>query len=94
MAKLTATELANASAFFAGEYVPYASLLAANVGVKIGEEIPAEVVGDFGFDDEEGAYLDTVDGREIRVIETELYVAAEDVATGEVAFFALEEIEE
>lgn len=91
--KLTRNDVATAKSFFAGSEVSYESVLAVNTGVKLGEELPASVVGPFEFDDEEGEYLTTESGLELRVIETELYAAVENVANGEISFFALDDIE-
>lgn len=93
MRKLTLNDVATATAFFAGANVSYESILATNTGVKLGEELPASVVGPFEFDDEEGEYLTTAEGLELRVIETELFAAVENVASGEITFFALDDIE-
>lgn len=93
--KVTRDHLINATSYFYGsKLVKYTDLLASNTGVKIGEEIALDVVGDIAFNPINVVYSE--DDLVIEVEEFENYVAArfEDDEDETVYFFALEEIEE
>lgn len=93
MSKVTREDLLNATSHFHGAaVVSYRSILEANIGVTLGEEITAEEIGEYAPN-----FLNCVFSESDRVIEvdeTELYVAARFEDETEITFFALNEIED
>ena len=95
MSKVTREQILTATTYFYGStLMSYASLLEVHLGVRLGEELPPEVVGEQEFNPENTIF--TEDGEtEIEVEEFELFLAVRVVdGDGEITYFAFDYIEE